>query len=105
MHRDVKQGNFPLVGEDFVLLAWGTSLHVVCDPIFQSWPPVVSCDSLNCLVASGVSGRRLPVAMVEDFPFQRFARRDHESVLGKPEFEARDGGGLSECEVEFGLLF
>jgi len=37
-HGDPIEGNFPLMGKDFILLAGGTSLDVVCNPTIHSFP-------------------------------------------------------------------
>ena len=37
-HRDPVEGNLLFVGKDFILLAGGTSLDVVCDPAIHSFP-------------------------------------------------------------------
>ena len=101
--RDVEQGDLLLVGEDFVLLTWGASFHVVRSPFFQPRPPVVSGDSLDRLVASRVASRWLPVVVVQNFPFKCLVWRDHKSVLCEPKFEAGNRSGLLECEGEFGF--
>ena len=103
VRRDMEQGDFSFVGEDFVLLAWGASFYVICSPFLQSRPPVVGSDPLDRLVASWVPSRWLPVVVVQDFSFQCFIWRDHEPVLCTPKFETRDCGGFLEREGEFGL--
>ena len=64
VRRDVEQGNFPPMGEDLVLLAWGASSYIIRRPFFQPWPPVVRGDPLDCLVASWVTRSWFPVVVV-----------------------------------------
>ena len=46
------------MGMDLCLLAYGTSLDVVFDPLLHPDPPVVSLHFLECFVSSWVSSCR-----------------------------------------------
>ena len=45
------------------------------------------------------------MVVIQDFSFQWFARRNHKSVLGEPEFQARDCGGLLQREGKLRFQF
>jgi hypothetical protein len=74
----------PLVGQVFVLLAGGTSFHVVFDPGVHTWPPVLSFDRLDCFVSSWVSCRRSVMKVVQDVSFYLCAVRDHRDGVLEP---------------------
>ena len=44
------------MGKDFVLLTYGASFDVVCDPFLHSQPVVEFLGFSECFVSAGVSG-------------------------------------------------
>ena len=44
------------MGLDFVLLAGGTTLNVVCDPLVHFGPLIKFSDFSDCFISSGVTG-------------------------------------------------
>jgi hypothetical protein len=67
---DAVEGYFCLSREVLALLAFGTSSHVLCDPLVHVWPPEVLADGRGGGVSSWVSPNLQVVESVEDFLFQ-----------------------------------
>ena len=63
---DSVEGYLCLFCEVFVLLAFCTSFHVLCDPFVHAWPPEVLADDCNGGVSSLVSSGFQVVESVED---------------------------------------
>src|SRR5712672_2398819 len=59
------------VCDDFVLLAYRTSLDVFCDPRTHVWPPVVSLCLSDGFVTAGVSSYEALMYDPHDFLFKR----------------------------------
>jgi hypothetical protein len=57
------------MGEDFVLLASGTALDVLCYPLVHPWPGLVLFGFADGFISSWVSSRRVVVYQVHEVAF------------------------------------
>jgi hypothetical protein len=81
---DAVEGNFCSFGEILVLLAFGASSYVLCNPFVHVWPPEVSADDCDGGVSPWVSSDFQIVESVEDFLFQGVVWWDGDSALYTP---------------------
>jgi hypothetical protein len=83
---DAVEGYLRSSREVFALLAFSTSLHILCDPFIHVWPPEVSADGRGGGVSSWVSSDLQVVESAEDFLFQGVIGWDGDPPLYTPVF-------------------
>ena len=54
------------MGLDLILLAGGTALDVVCNPLIHLWPLIEFPNFSECFIPSGVSGGRVIVEFLQN---------------------------------------
>jgi hypothetical protein len=84
---DAVEGYFCPLREVLTLLAFGTTLHVLCDPFVHVWPPEVSMDGRDGGVSSWVSSDFQVVESAEDLFFPGVVWWDGDFPLYVPVFQ------------------
>ena len=54
------------MGLNFILLAGGAPLDVVCDPLIHFWPLIEFLDFSDCFISSRVSSCRVIMGFFQD---------------------------------------